>query len=114
MLKGPFVHKKAQENFERKTHKRVVKVYDADQGVVDKWVKYLEHHALAGVGIRVVRWHRAPLGVGEKTVVAMRKELRGVRQETSAEKVKKLGDAIVKEEMQAASAKVGEVVVQKS
>ncbi|TCD62287.1 mitochondrial 37S ribosomal protein rsm10 [Steccherinum ochraceum] len=104
VIKGPFVHKKAQENFERKTHKRVVKMYDADQGVVDKYVKYLEHHALAGVGVRVVRWHRAPMGVGEKTVEAVRRELRGPRERTSAEKVKSLGEKIVKEETKAAAA----------
>ncbi|THH27260.1 hypothetical protein EUX98_g6923 [Antrodiella citrinella] len=112
VIKGPFVHKKAQENFERKTHKRVVKVYDADQGVVDKLVAYLEHHELAGVGLRVVRWHRAPVGVGALTMEAMKGQLRrggaeGRKGEavTTGQKVKKLGERIVAEETKAAKAK---------
>lgn len=100
MIKGPFVHKKAQENFERKTHKRVIKVYDAEQGVMDKWVAYLAHHALAGVGVRVVRWHRAPIGVGEKTNEYFKSEMRGF----AAESVKKLAAEIVEEEEKAAEA----------
>lgn len=121
VIKGPFVHKKAQENFERKTHKRVVKVYDADQDVVDKLLAYLEHHALAGVGLRAVRWHRAPVGVGAQTVESVRKTLRGgmsgglVEGETSKERVKRLGERIVREETKAAmKGDKGAVVVQKS
>lgn len=50
--KGPFVHKKSQENFERRTHKRVIKVWDADAQVVDRWLEFLRIHAMAGVGMR--------------------------------------------------------------
>ncbi|KAI9458986.1 ribosomal protein S10 domain-containing protein [Boletus coccyginus] len=30
VLRGPFVHKKSQENFERRVHKRVIKAWDAE------------------------------------------------------------------------------------
>ncbi|KAF6752604.1 ribosomal protein S10 domain-containing protein, partial [Ephemerocybe angulata] len=62
--KSPFVHKSSQENFERRTHKRCVKAWDADPEVVERWVGYLRRHAMGGVGVRVVRWERAALGVG--------------------------------------------------
>lgn len=51
--KGPFVHKKSQENFQRRTHKRVIKVWDADQKVLDRWLTFLRIHAMEGVGMRV-------------------------------------------------------------
>ncbi|KAH9979577.1 ribosomal protein S10 domain-containing protein, partial [Lactifluus volemus] len=59
--RGPFAHKKSQENFERRVHARAIKAFDADDEVVDRWVRYLEAHALPGVGMRVVRWHRLPV-----------------------------------------------------
>ena len=38
VLRGPFVHKKSQENFERKTHRRAVKAWDAHPDAVDMLV----------------------------------------------------------------------------
>jgi len=51
--KGPFVHKKSQENFERRTHKRVIKVWDSNPEVVERWLTFLRIHAMEGVGMRV-------------------------------------------------------------
>ncbi|KIK62358.1 hypothetical protein GYMLUDRAFT_41776 [Collybiopsis luxurians FD-317 M1] len=64
VIRSPFVYKKSQENFERKTHKRMIKAWDADPEVIDRWVKYLENHSMGGVGIRVTKWERLPLGIG--------------------------------------------------
>lgn len=75
--KGPFVHKKSQENFERITHKRMIKAYDTDWEVINRWVTYLEKNALAGVGMRVVRWERAPVGVGQKIHDVVQEAARG-------------------------------------
>ncbi|KDQ52556.1 hypothetical protein JAAARDRAFT_198191 [Jaapia argillacea MUCL 33604] len=104
VIKSPFIFKKSQENFERRTRKRAIKAWDADEEVVDKWVKYLERHALAGVGLRVVKWERAPVGVGEKKLKSVMGQLRlsgsGM---TNAQKVKALGEKIVQEELAAAA-----------
>ncbi|KZT60528.1 hypothetical protein CALCODRAFT_492309 [Calocera cornea HHB12733] len=62
--KSPFIYKSAQENFERITHKRVIKLWDANPAVLEVFFRYLEAHALAGVGMRTTRWDRAPLGFG--------------------------------------------------
>ncbi|CCO30294.1 30S ribosomal protein S10, mitochondrial AltName: Full=Mitochondrial ribosomal small subunit protein 10 [Rhizoctonia solani AG-1 IB] len=50
VLKSPFIFKKAQENFEKKTHKRAVKVWDTEPEVLNVWLRYLEEHMMPGVG----------------------------------------------------------------
>lgn len=96
VLKSPFVHKKSQENFEQKVHKRAVKVWDADGEVVSKLVKYLEHNALAGVGMRVTRWERAEVGFGEAQMKHIKAES-AASTRTTSDKVRALADSIVKQ-----------------
>lgn len=100
VLKSPFVHKKAQENFERKISKRAIKAWDADGEVVGKWIRYLELHAIGGIGMRVVRWERAEVGFGKNT---LEKAVSGLRVQMSVEEqVKEAADKIAAEEMRAA------------
>ncbi|KAJ3838507.1 hypothetical protein F5878DRAFT_641938 [Lentinula raphanica] len=119
VIRAPFAYKKSQENFERKTHKRMIKAWDADPEVIDRWVKYLEKHSMGGVGIRVTKWERLPIGIG-KTRLARVKEafkvpvldgvssadakLLEVRQEGDSDANRKqaiqaLGEKILKEEL---------------
>ncbi|KAH3674169.1 hypothetical protein WICMUC_003410 [Wickerhamomyces mucosus] len=58
VIRAPFVHAKSKENFLRLTHKRVIKAYDATPEVIDLWVSYLAKHSNAGVGIKVITYHR--------------------------------------------------------
>ena len=102
VLRGPFVHKKSQENFERRTHKRVVKAWDANPEVVDMLVQYLQRHIAPGVGLRTVQWKRAPVGVGQKTLEAVMGSLR-LDDHVRREKVKALGEQIVKQESASAA-----------
>ncbi|KAJ3890974.1 ribosomal protein S10 domain-containing protein, partial [Lentinula edodes] len=100
VIRAPFAYKKSQENFERKTHKRMIKAWDADPEVIDRWVKYLEKHAMGGVGIRVTKWERLPIGIG-KTLDA---KLLEVQQEGDSDANRKqaiqaLGEKILKEEL---------------
>ncbi|EIW52856.1 ribosomal protein S10 [Trametes versicolor FP-101664 SS1] len=113
VIRGPFVHKKSQENFERRTHKRVIKAWDANPEAVDMLVQYLEKHLAAGVGLRTVKWTRAPVGVGQKTLETVTGQLR-MDQELRAEKVKALGEQIVKEELAAAAGAAKEGAVSKA
>ncbi|KAF8638122.1 hypothetical protein AX17_002421 [Amanita inopinata Kibby_2008] len=109
--RSPFVHKKSQENFERKVHKRLIKAWDADAEVVERWVKYLRKHALGGVGMRIVRWDRMPLGVGRKRLEGITAQLEGFNASAAATanaepagpkmieaEIKKLGEQIIKRE----------------
>ncbi|KAJ3536633.1 hypothetical protein NMY22_g5947 [Coprinellus aureogranulatus] len=88
--RSPFAHKKSQENFERRTHKRAIKAWDTDPEVLDRWFQYIRQHAMGGVGMRAIRWDRAPVGVGA----------RQARQAvvTPQVQVKQLAEKIVREE----------------
>lgn len=62
--RGPFVHKKSQENFWRRTHRKAIKVYDANDAVVDRWLQFLRIHEMSGVATKVELFRSFPLGVG--------------------------------------------------
>jgi small subunit ribosomal protein S10 len=93
--KSPFVHKGAQENFERKVHKRAIKVWDADPEVVERWIRFLDAHSEGGVGLRVVRWDRAPVGVGRE---ALRRVDERLMLKKGGASIKRLGEKIVEAE----------------
>ncbi len=101
MLRSPFAHKKSQENFERKVHKRAIKAWDANPEVVERWVKYLRMHALGGVGMKVTRWEHLPLGVGQSRYKDVVLEL----EKSPADQIKTLGDKILTEELGSSSPK---------
>lgn len=52
VIRSPFVHAKSKENFERRTHKRLLKVYDANPEVVEVWLSTLRKHAMPGIGMK--------------------------------------------------------------
>jgi small subunit ribosomal protein S10 len=97
--RSPFAHKKSQENFERRTHKRAIKAWDADPEVVDRWFQYIRQHAMGGVGMRALRWSRMPLGVGATHLQQVKQALT-----TPQAQMKKLADKIVKEEAKKSTA----------
>jgi small subunit ribosomal protein S10 len=97
--RSPFVHKKAQENFEKRVHKRAIKAWDADAEVVRRWVAYLRTHALAGVGMKVTVWDRVPLGIGKARIrVEEEVEVMVNPMLDAPGKIVKLGKKIVQEE----------------
>lgn len=98
VIRGPFVHKKSQENFERRVHKRAIKAWDADPEIVNVWVKYLRKHMMPGVGMRVTKWERAPVGIGRQV---FQRGMDKLRLDTDAAKVKALADKIVQQELMA-------------
>jgi small subunit ribosomal protein S10 len=102
VIRSPFAHKKSQENFERLTHKRLIKVWDTDPEVFDRWLRYIRKHSVAGVGMRVVRWERVEIGVGQHIADAVEEKLEGTR--ANKAKVQALADTIIKREMAAISA----------
>ncbi|KAI5476864.1 hypothetical protein MNV49_007098 [Pseudohyphozyma bogoriensis] len=66
--RSPFAHKKSQENFWKKEHKRAIKVYDGDREVVEAWLAYLRKEDLAGVGMKVEWFEFKEVGWGQKMV----------------------------------------------
>ncbi|CAG8568083.1 2615_t:CDS:2 [Ambispora gerdemannii] len=71
--RGPFIHKKTQENFERITHRRNLRLRDANMTVIDRLLYYVAKNAPAGIGFKVKKWQWEEIGVG----VRMFEEARG-------------------------------------
>lgn len=77
-------------------HKRAIKAWDADSEVVTVWVKYLRKHMMSGVGMRVTRWERASVGIGQQI---MERDVAKSRSDTREAQVKALADQIVQQEL---------------
>ena len=103
VLRSPFAHKKSQENFVRITHKRAIKLWDANPEVVDRFVAYLRENMLGGVGMRVIRWYRLPVGFGRQ--MGLDQQMKTHDQATHVEKVKALAQEIVQKELLAVDSK---------
>ncbi|GJJ73780.1 small subunit ribosomal protein S10 [Entomortierella parvispora] len=71
--KSPFVYKKAQETFERKTHKRLLAIRDTNPEVVRRWVQFLNQNSMAGVGMKITTWEHVELGAGQKRLETVQK-----------------------------------------
>ncbi|OQV05235.1 hypothetical protein CLAIMM_10008 isoform 2 [Cladophialophora immunda] len=56
VLKSNFVNKKAQENFERITMKRLITVYDGHPEVVETWLAFVRKWQFYGVGMKANLW----------------------------------------------------------
>ena len=61
-----FIHKKSQENFERKTLRRLIQIQDGHPEVVQCWLGYLEKRAYYGIGMKANVWEFEGLGVGKR------------------------------------------------
>ncbi|RKP26606.1 ribosomal protein S10 domain-containing protein [Syncephalis pseudoplumigaleata] len=66
VLRSPFVHKKAQENFERKHHKRLLQLKDASPETIARLLAYIERTCPAGIGVKVTTWEHESLGQKQK------------------------------------------------
>ena len=61
VIRSPFVHAKSKENFERHTHKRLLRVWDTTDEVLELLVSYAKKHAMTGVGMKVNVYKREPI-----------------------------------------------------
>ncbi|KAF8521132.1 ribosomal protein S10 domain-containing protein [Gautieria morchelliformis] len=99
--RGPFAHKKSQENFDRKVHKRAIKAWDAHPETIGVWIHYLETYHVGGVGLRAIRWERAPVGFGKARLNGLAGQLEAIRRTTARGRVAALGEEIVQTEARA-------------
>lgn len=89
--KSPFVHKKAQENFESRKYTKVIVLYDAHPRVVDMYLRYLTQNSIAGVGMKVKTHEFLELGVGKGEVEGVLKRFsRGAGEEEVLKQVEGL------------------------
>ena len=63
VIKSPFAQAKSKENFERHTHKRLIRVWDTTPEVVDLWLAYINKHSITGVGMKCNIFQRAGLNL---------------------------------------------------
>lgn len=63
LLRGPFIHKKRPENFERITMRRLIQIKDGHADSVQAWLAFLRKHAFHGVGMKANVWEHASLGM---------------------------------------------------
>ena len=98
VIRSPFAHKKSQENFERRVHKRAIKAWDADPEVVQRWILYLRKNAMPGVGMKVTVWDRVPLGIGASDLELDGLDTMENLMLEAPSNIKALGEQIVAEE----------------
>jgi ribosomal protein S10 len=62
VTKSTFIFKKAQENFERITIRRLIQIRDGHPGTVQLWLAFLNKHAYYGIGMKANLWEFSTLG----------------------------------------------------
>jgi small subunit ribosomal protein S10 len=102
VIKSHFVHKKSQENFESRTHRRAIKVYDADRDALDLWLRYLKKNSIGGVGMKAYIHEYVEYGFAAGELKEVESMLSGPENEVekaAAEIVKALGGAEFEKEV---------------
>ncbi|CCK71532.1 mitochondrial 37S ribosomal protein uS10m KNAG_0H01190 [Huiozyma naganishii CBS 8797] len=61
VIRSPFAQAKSKENFERSTHKRLLRVWDTNSEVLEMLLAYITKHSVAGVGMKCNVFKREPL-----------------------------------------------------
>lgn len=105
VLRSGFVHKKSQENFWRLTHRRIIKAYDTNEEVINRWINYLRQEAVRGtnVGIKAQRFlYRRP-GWGNELDQMTRQEIELSKLEDPILSIRKSRRATKKSEENSAS-----------
>jgi len=65
VIKSPFIFKKQQENFERRTYSRLVTIKDGHPDVVEMWLSYCVRNMFHGTGMKVNMFTNDYIGVGK-------------------------------------------------
>lgn len=66
VIKSPFVHAKTKENFERRTHKRLIKLYDANPETVQLFLATVRKYCISGVGMKAEVYNHEDVNVVER------------------------------------------------
>ncbi|TVY53632.1 Tryptophan--tRNA ligase, mitochondrial [Lachnellula cervina] len=69
--RGSFIHKKSQENFERRTVRRLIQIKDGNPETVGIWLAFLRKHAYYGIGMKANVFEFSKLGVGKSMDIDM-------------------------------------------
>lgn len=104
VIKSPFVQAKTKENFERRTHKRLIKLYDANPEAVQLFLATVRKYCISGVGMKATVFNHEDVNVVERMddVAPLSQEFGNLRNNVAnpevAEAVQKiLNDPVFKE-----------------
>lgn len=75
VIRSPFVHAKSKENWERRTYRRQIKLYDANPEVVQIFLAVAAKHSLAGVGVKATTYTSESLDSVEEMDVATKSDM---------------------------------------
>ena len=67
--RGNFVHKKSQENYERITYKRMIRIRDGHPETVELWLAFLRKHQYHGVGMKANVWGWDEIGTSSSSTL---------------------------------------------
>jgi ribosomal protein S10 len=67
--KGPFVHAKSKEVFEKVIHRRLIQAFDSHPDTVNGWIKYVNQSLPAGIDLIATRFEFKNFGF-EKDLIA--------------------------------------------
>lgn len=62
MPRSSFIFKKSQENFERRTVRRLIQIRDGHPETVEVWLAFLRKHAYYGIGMKANIYEFSKLG----------------------------------------------------
>src|SRR5256714_1526937 len=65
LVRSPFIFKKHQENFERRTYSRLVTIKDGNPDVVEMWISYCVDNQFHGTGMKLNLFTHDYVGVGK-------------------------------------------------
>ncbi|KAF2861940.1 ribosomal protein S10, partial [Piedraia hortae CBS 480.64] len=65
VIRGPFVHKKSQENFERITRRRRIEIRGGHPDAVAAWLAFVKKHRYYGIGMKANVFEYSGLDVGK-------------------------------------------------
>ncbi|SCU97491.1 LADA_0H06568g1_1 [Lachancea dasiensis] len=86
VIRSPFAQAKSKENFERHTHKRLIRVWDTNAEVLELWLGYISKHSSPGVGIKC--------NVYQKEGIELQQTLKQSSMLTGAHKSQSLDEAV--------------------
>ncbi|KAJ1659480.1 mitochondrial 37S ribosomal protein rsm10 [Dispira simplex] len=97
VLKSPFVHKGAQENFARLRIKRLLQIKDTQPQVLEPFIKYIQRNLPGGVGLRIHRFEYLSLQDAQRTVkeAQAKSTVASEQQPLSFHHIKQVADKVV-------------------
>lgn len=75
VIRSPFVHAKSKENFERSTHKRLIRVWDTNEELLEFFVAYISKYSMAGIGAKCNVYKREKITIDFDDLEPVQKKL---------------------------------------